>query len=61
VQSILKRDDTVQRPERRSRRRSMASAGIQNAVFQEIYVGFSPSGNFMADEREAFEGRNKYR
>jgi len=59
VQSFLTRDDTVQRPERRSRRRSMVSTVIQNAVTQEISVGSSPSGNFMADEKEASAGEQQ--
>lgn len=59
VQSFLTRDDTVQRPERRSRRRSMMSTVIQNTVTQEISVGSSPSGNFIADEREASAGKKQ--
>lgn len=58
-QSFLTRDDTVQRPERRSRRKSMVSTVIQNAASQDISVGSSPSGNFMADEREASAGEKQ--
>lgn len=58
-QYFLTGDETVQRPERRSRRKSMVSTVIQNAVSQEISVGSSPSGNFMADEREASAGEKQ--
>lgn len=58
-QYFLTGDEAVQRPDRRSRRKSMVSTVIQNTASQDISVGSSPSGNFMADEREASAGEKQ--